>query len=45
MRLVSLRAGHPFDFTKLRPRAFLAAMIKSFSDEREPLRAELRRLL
>lgn len=45
MRLVSLRAGHPLDFAKLRPRAFLAAMIQSFSDEREPLASELRRLL
>lgn len=45
MRLVSLRAGHPLDFTKLRPRAFLAAMIKSFGDELEPLESELRRLL
>lgn len=45
MRLVSLRAGHPLDFSKLRPRAFLAAMIKSFSDELEPLESQLRRLL
>lgn len=45
MRLVSLRAGHPLDFTKIRPRAFLAAMIKSFGGELEPLQSELRRLL
>lgn len=45
MRLLSLRAGHPLDFTKLRPRAFLAAMIASFSDQREPLESELKRLL
>ena len=37
MRLVSMRAGHTLDFTKLRLRAFLGAMIKSFGDEFEPL--------
>jgi cell filamentation protein len=45
MRLVSIRAGHPLDFTKLRPRAFLAAMIDSFGDELEPLKSELVRLI
>jgi cell filamentation protein len=45
LRLVSLRAGHPIDFTKLRPRAFLDAMIMSFGDELEPLESELRRLV
>lgn len=45
MRLVSVRSGHPLDFTKLRPRAFLAAMIDSFGDELEPLKAELMRLI
>jgi cell filamentation protein len=45
MRLVSLRAGHPLDFTKLRPRAFLSAMIASFGHQLGPLEAELKRLL
>jgi hypothetical protein len=44
MRLVSIRAGHALDFTRLRPRAFLAAMIDSFVGEHNPLKAELRRL-
>jgi len=45
MRLLSVRANHPFDFTKLRPKAFLAAMIESFNGETRPLEAELKRLL
>lgn len=44
MRLVSIRAGHSLDLAKLRPRAFLAAMIKSFGGEFETLEAELGRL-
>lgn len=45
MRLVSVRAGHPLDFTELRPKAFLAAMIESFGGKRGPLETELKRLL
>ncbi len=44
LRLVSLRAGHPFDLEKVRPKAFLAAMIASFGGELDPLERELRRL-
>ncbi|MBC7768375.1 MAG: Fic family protein [Phycisphaerales bacterium] len=45
MRLVSVRAGHALDFAKLRSRAFLTAMIKSFDRELGPLEGELRKLL
>lgn len=44
LRLISVRAGHPFDLTKLRHGPFLEAMIKSFHGETGSLEAELRRL-
>ena len=42
---LSAQAGQRFDFTRLRPQAFLAAMIESFGGSERPLQAELRRLL
>jgi cell filamentation protein len=45
MHALSIRAGHPLDMTKLRPRAFLQAMITSFGGELEPLERNLYRLL
>lgn len=45
LHLVSIRAGHPFDLTKLRPGPFLDAMIRSFHSSSGGLEAELCRLL
>lgn len=45
LRLISVRAGHPVDLTKLRHGPFLDAMIKSFNGATGRLEAELRRLL
>lgn len=45
LRLISARARHPFDLTKLRHGPFMEAMIKSFEGATESLEAELRRLL
>ncbi|HEY4944411.1 MAG TPA: Fic family protein [Rhizomicrobium sp.] len=39
------RTGHPLDLSKLRPRAFLAAMIESFRGNEAPLAAGLLRLM
>jgi cell filamentation protein len=43
--LLGLRAGHPFDFARVRPETFLPAMIASYGGELEPLRGELTELL
>lgn len=45
MHLVGLEAGHPFDFSRVHPPSFLAAMITSYDRELGPLIVELRRLL
>jgi cell filamentation protein len=45
LRLVSVRAGHPLELTKLRAGPFLNAMIKSFHGSTGELEGELRRLL
>lgn len=34
---IAARAGHPFDFSRLEPRAFLDAMVASFRGGQEPL--------
>ena len=43
--LLAHRAGHPLDLSKLRPRAFLSAMIESFRGNEAPLVKNLRRLM
>ena len=43
--LVAAQAGHPLSLSRLRPRAFLAAVIASFQGNERPLTRELRRLL
>jgi cell filamentation protein len=45
LRLVSMRAGHAFELTELRPSPFLAAMIRSFGGDVKSLELELRRML
>lgn len=44
MALLANRAGHPLDFERLDPEAFLAAMIASFKGDEAPLAGKLRRL-
>lgn len=43
--LLATRAGHPPNLRRLRPRRFLAAMIKSFRGDEAPLAGELADLL
>lgn len=43
--LLAHRAGHPLNLSKLRPRAFLTAMIESFRGNESPLARSLRRLM
>ena len=45
LHLVGLRAGHPFDFSKVRRDTFLPAMIASYDGKLKPLAAELGTLL
>ncbi len=45
LALVGARAGHPFILTRLKPRAFLAAMVRSFHGDDRPLAAQLRALV
>lgn len=45
MAMVANHAGHPFKLQRLRPRRFLAAMIRSFGGDLDPLADELRRLI
>jgi cell filamentation protein len=45
MALVATRAGHPFHFERLDPRAFLAAMIRGFYGDDAPLAAQLTTLI
>ena len=45
MSLLADRAGHPLAFDRLRPEAFLAAMIRSFAGDEEPLAQHLRALI
>lgn len=42
--LLADKAGHRLDFTCLRPDAFLAAMVASFTGDIDPLRREIGRL-
>ena len=41
LALLAVRAGHPLDFGRLEPRAFLSAMIASFHGEEGALAAQL----
>ncbi len=41
LHLVALRAGHPLQFDRLDPEAFMRAMIQSFDGDLAALRAEL----
>src|SRR6185437_5565551 len=43
--LLSHRAGHRLDLTRLRPRPFLSAMIESFHGNEAPLATQLRQLM
>jgi len=43
--LLATEVGHPLALTRLRARAFLAAMVVSFHGNETPLDRELRRLL
>jgi len=43
--LLADRAGHPFDFDRLDPQAFLAAVIDSFHGNEEQLAMQLRGLI
>jgi len=45
LALIAHRAGRPMDFTKLRPRRFLAAMIASFHGRERRLVDHLRTLV
>ncbi len=45
MSLLAVRARHPLNLERLRPRSFLAAMIKTFHGDEAPLVAELDHLL
>lgn len=45
MHLVGLRADFPFDFSKVQPDSFIAAMIASYHGHEAPLSAELTTLL
>jgi cell filamentation protein len=45
LHLLALRAGHPLEIERIKPAAFLAAMIRSFDGGIEPLAEQLRALL
>ena len=45
MSLLADRARHPFALDRLEPEAFLAAMIRSFAGDEEPLARQLRALI
>lgn len=45
MHLLSAKLGYAMDLTRIRPQAFLDAMIASFGGDLAPLEAELRLLL
>lgn len=45
MALLAARAGHPLHLKRLAPKDFMAAMIRSFQDDEEPLVEQLVRLL
>lgn len=45
LALLADRAGHPLRLDRLRPRAFLVAMIASFAGNEEPLVREIQRLV
>jgi cell filamentation protein len=45
LHLLALRAGHPLEIERIEPGAFLAAMIRSFDGDIEPLAQQLSALL
>jgi len=45
LHLLALRAGHPLEIERINPTAFLAAMIRSFAGDIEPLSEQLTALL
>ncbi|HKX50369.1 MAG TPA: Fic family protein, partial [Candidatus Binatia bacterium] len=45
LALLADQAGHPLDLDRLKPKPFLAAMIKSFTGNEKPLVRELTRLI
>lgn len=45
LTLVAARAGHPFDLRRLDPAAFLAAMVRSFDSDEDPLKQQIRALM
>jgi cell filamentation protein len=45
LHLLALRAGHPLEIERIDPPAFLAAMIRSFAGDIEPLAEQLTALL
>lgn len=45
LHLLALRAGHPLEIERINPAAFLAAMIRSFAGDIEPLSEQLTALL
>ena len=45
LHLVALRADHPLELERIKPAAFLAAMISSFAGDVEPLSEQLSTLL
>lgn len=44
-RVIGEQAGHPFDFDRLDPHAFLVAMIASFKGDEAPLAAHIQALI
>jgi cell filamentation protein len=45
LHLLALRAGHPLEIERIKPAAFLAAMIRSFDGDIGPLTAQLSAIL
>jgi cell filamentation protein, protein adenylyltransferase len=45
LHLLALRAGHPLEIERIKPTAFLAAMIRSFDADIKPLTEQLTALL
>ncbi len=45
LHMIAIRAGHEIELSRIEPRAFLGAMIKSFNGSYGPLERQLRALL
>ena len=45
LALLAARAGHPLAFDRMEPASFLAAMVRSFFGEKEPLTEQIRAML